>query len=133
MCYVLPSQSPALTVRDPFYQEKTADRDSLRLRIAAPPELLRLIVPKGYISVDGASLTVVDVVQPVAPGAPGTFSIMLIAYTQQRITLPRKSIGARVNLEASVWTRLSLLLSNSASVFRHSLPPLCRLMLSASI
>ena len=72
------------------------------MRIAAPPELLRLIVPKGYISLDGASLTVIDVVPPATPGASGSFSVMLIAYTQQHITLPLKRVGARVNLEVDV-------------------------------
>lgn len=72
------------------------------MRIAAPPELLRLIVPKGYISLDGASLTVIDVVPPATPGAPGSFSVMLIAYTQTHITLPLKRVGARVNLEVDV-------------------------------
>lgn len=83
-------------------QEMKPDRESLRVRIAAPPELLRLIVPKGYVSIDGASLTVIDVVPPAAPGAAGAFSVMLIAYTQQHITLPRKRVGGRVNLEVDV-------------------------------
>lgn len=54
------------------------------------------------MSIDGASLTVIDVVPPAAPGAAGAFSVMLIAYTQQHITLPRKRVGARVNLEVDV-------------------------------
>jgi riboflavin synthase len=84
----------------------TPDRDSIRVKVAAPPELLRMIVPKGYIAVDGVSLTVVD----VHPGSAlssvaaegGWFSVMLIAYTQAHVTLPRKRIGERVNLEVDV-------------------------------
>lgn len=69
--------------------------DSLWVTVAAGPELLRYIVPKGYIAVDGTSLTVVDVL-------PDAFTFMLVAYTQQHITLPRKPIGSRVNLEVDV-------------------------------
>ncbi len=69
--------------------------DSLWVTIAAAPGLLRYIVPKGYIAVDGVSLTVVDV---LADG----FTFMLVPYTQQHITLPRKAIGSRVNLEVDV-------------------------------
>ncbi|RKO97166.1 hypothetical protein CXG81DRAFT_30436 [Caulochytrium protostelioides] len=54
----------------------------------------RYVVPKGYVCLDGASLTVVDV-DPVHH----TFRVMLVAYTQAKITLPRKPIGGRVNLE----------------------------------
>lgn len=69
--------------------------DSLWVTVEAAPELLRYIVPKGYIAVDGTSLTVVEVL-------PDAFTFMLVAYTQQHITLPRKPIGSRVNLEVDV-------------------------------
>ncbi len=69
--------------------------DSLWVTVEAAPDLLRYIVPKGYIAVDGTSLTVVDVL-------PDAFTFMLIAYTQQHITLPRKPVGSRVNLEVDI-------------------------------
>lgn len=69
--------------------------DSLWVTVAAPPELLRYIVPKGYIAVDGTSLTVVDVLEDA-------FTFMLVAYTQQHITLPHKPVGSRVNLEVDI-------------------------------
>lgn len=69
--------------------------DSLWVTVEAAPELLRYIVPKGYIAVDGTSLTVVEVL-------PDACTFMLVAYTQQHITLPRKPIGSRVNLEVDV-------------------------------
>ena len=37
--------------------ERSPDGDSLRLAVTAPPELLRYMVPKGYIAVDGTSLS----------------------------------------------------------------------------
>lgn len=69
--------------------------DSLWVTVEAAPELLRYIVPKGYIAVDGVSLTVVDVL-------PDAFTFMLVAYTQQHIALPRKPVGSRVNLEVDM-------------------------------
>lgn len=69
--------------------------DSLWVTVAAPRELLRYIVPKGYVAVDGASLTAVDVLEDA-------FTFMLVAYTQQHITLPRKPVGSRVNLEVDM-------------------------------
>jgi riboflavin synthase len=69
--------------------------DSLWVTVEAAPELLRYIVPKGYIAVDGTSLTVVDVY-------PDRFTFMLIAYTQKHIVLPKRALGERVNLEVDV-------------------------------
>ena len=76
---------------------KWAEGDSLWVRVAPPSRLLPYIVPKGYICVDGASLTVVDVDR-----SAGTFTFMLIAFTQSAIVLPRKAVGERVNLEVDV-------------------------------
>lgn len=69
--------------------------DSLWVTIESAPDLLRYIVPKGYIAVDGVSLTVVEVF-------PDAFTFMLVAYTQQHIILPHKPLGSRVNLEVDV-------------------------------
>ena len=74
---------------------RTPEGDSLRIAVQAAPELLRYIVPKGYIAVDGASLTVIDV------GAE-RFTFMLVAYTQAHVVLPSLPLGARVNLEVDV-------------------------------
>ena len=75
--------------------EKTPDGDSLRMAIQAPPEVLHYLVPKGYVAVNGASLTVIDVLED-------RFTFMLVAYTQANIVLPGLPAGARVNLEADV-------------------------------
>jgi riboflavin synthase len=57
-------------------------------------DYLSYIVPKGYVALEGASLTVIDV-----DWTTREFSVMLIAYTQERITLASKSPGDYVNLE----------------------------------
>lgn len=76
-------------------RERTAEGDSLRCAVQAPPELLHYMVPKGYIAVDGASLTLIDV-------GIDRFTFMLIAYSQQHLALPIKPVGARLNIEVDV-------------------------------
>ena len=63
--------------------------------IAAPPELLRYVVEKGSIAVNGVSLTVVDV-------GDDWFSVSLIPETLERTTLGNAAAGAPVNLEVDV-------------------------------
>jgi len=60
-------------------------------------ELMNYIVPKGFICLDGTSLTVIDV-----DDVERTFSIMMIAYTQTRVVMPRKAIGDQVNVEVDM-------------------------------
>lgn len=71
--------------------------DSLWVKVRTSAELLRYIVPKGYIAVDGTSLTVVKVFDDEL-----TFNFMLVAYTQQKIVIPSKSVGSKVNLEVDI-------------------------------
>jgi riboflavin synthase len=65
------------------------------LRVEAAPELLRYVVEKGSIAVDGVSLTV------AAVDAEG-FSVSLIPETLERTTLGSARPGVRVNLEVDV-------------------------------
>lgn len=71
------------------------DRDALWLTVETDPSLMRYIVTKGYVAIDGASLTVVDT-------GPDWFNVALIDYTQGKIALPRKKPGDRVNLETDI-------------------------------
>ena len=75
--------------------KKQPEGDSLWLTVEAASTLLHLIVPKGYVAIDGTSLTVVDVTSK-------HFTFMLVAYTQTHITLPRKPTGDRVNIEVDI-------------------------------
>merc|ERR1719436_1891955 len=73
----------------------TPEGDSLWVRISLSDSLLPFVVPKGYIAVDGTSLTVCEVNQQEK-----WFNLMLIAHTQKCIVVPKKKVGERVNLEA---------------------------------
>jgi riboflavin synthase len=79
-------------------RERSSDGPALRMVIGAPPDLLPYIVEKGFIAIDGISLTV------TARGSDW-FSIMLIPFTQQVVTLASKPVGASVNLEVDVMAK----------------------------
>lgn len=64
-------------------------------------EFINYIVPKGFIAVDGTSLTVTGVNYQEA-----TFSIMMVAYTQSKVVLPLKKIGDYVNIEVDLTGKL---------------------------
>jgi riboflavin synthase len=65
------------------------------LEIAAPARVLRYIVHKGSIAVDGMSLTVADV-------GPKSFHIWIIPHTFAVTALRERRVGDRVNLEADL-------------------------------
>lgn len=76
-------------------KEFRRDEDALWVTIRAPTSLMRYVVTKGYITLDGTSLTVVDV-------GPDWFSVTLVAYTQSHIVMPSKKTGDKVNIEVDV-------------------------------
>lgn len=57
--------------------------------------ILRYIVEKGFITIDGASLTVTK----VHDGPDGWWEVMLIAYTQEKVVTAGKQPGEEVNVE----------------------------------
>ncbi|HEX6417661.1 MAG TPA: riboflavin synthase [Acidimicrobiales bacterium] len=65
------------------------------LRVRMPRELLRYVVEKGSVAVDGVSLTIVDVLDD-------GFTVAVIPHTAEVTTLGRKGPGERVNLEVDV-------------------------------
>jgi riboflavin synthase len=75
--------------------ELREDGFSRVVRIAAPPELLRYVVEKGSIAVDGVSLTVAAVDDE-------SLSVALIPETLARTSLGAAGPGAPVNLEVDV-------------------------------
>ena len=69
--------------------------DSVIYRVRAPARLMPYIVEKGFIAVDGISLTVVKV-------GTSSFTLAVIPYTLHNTNLQTISVGARVNLEADI-------------------------------
>ena len=74
-------------------------------------KLSRYIVEKGFVSVDGASLTVVNCDE-------NTFTIALIPYTRDNTVLGYKRVGSSVNIETDIIGKYieKLLTGNEASI-----------------
>lgn len=72
--------------------EKRQDENAIWLTVSAGPEILRYIIEKGSITMDGVSLTIAYVDEQV-------FKVSVIPHTQEETTLTGKRIGDRVNLE----------------------------------
>jgi riboflavin synthase len=73
---------------------------STRVSVAAADTVLRYVVEKGSITVDGVSLTVAGV--DAAPSGRGTFEFAMIPHTATVTTLGIKGPGAPVNLEVDL-------------------------------
>jgi riboflavin synthase len=71
------------------------DGFSRRVRVRAPAGLLRYVVEKGSIAVDGVSLTVAEI-------DGGSFTVSLIPETLERTNLGAAKSGMTVNLEVDV-------------------------------
>ena len=66
--------------------------------LQVPQDLLRYIVHKGSITVDGTSLTVSEV-------TPTTFSVSLIPATLAKTTLGTRALGDHVNIEVDIMAK----------------------------
>ena len=73
----------------------TPEADCWIVEIEAPAALVPYIVEKGFIAVDGISLTVVQITQ-------GRFTISVIPFTMAHTNLRERAAGDRVNLEADI-------------------------------
>jgi len=71
------------------------------LRIAVPPQWMRYIFAKGYVAVNGASLTVAE-----ADRAAGWFEVWLIPETLRMTTFAEKGEGAPLNIEIERGTQV---------------------------
>jgi len=75
---------------------KTPDGNSIRFNFQLPASttLMPYLIEKGYITIDGASLTLTMV-----DDTKQTFGIMLISHSQEKLTLTGKKEGDTVNVE----------------------------------
>lgn len=73
----------------------TTDKESKVFEIRLPVDMMKYVVEKGYITVDGASLTVCDV-------TPTTFTFMMIEFTQVHVVTATKEVGDMVNIEVDI-------------------------------
>jgi riboflavin synthase len=76
-------------------QEVDDDGFARRIRVSAPDDVLRYVVTKGSVAVDGVSLTIAGIDDT-------SFTVSLIPETLERTNLGRARAGSRVNLEVDV-------------------------------
>ncbi len=73
----------------------TAEDEALMVAVDAPPEIMRYIVQKGFVAVDGTSLTVVDC-------SEDRFTFTVIPYTREHTVIGSRNPGDRVNIEVDI-------------------------------
>jgi riboflavin synthase len=71
------------------------DGEAELVTVTASPEVMSFLVEKGFIAVDGLSLTVVGRTQK-------DFTISLVAFTRSHTTMGHRKVGDRVNLEVDI-------------------------------
>ncbi len=71
------------------------EENAVWITIGTKEDILRLIVEKGSVAIDGISLTVAKV-------EAGQFQVSVIPHTGEETTLLHKAVGAQVNLENDV-------------------------------
>ena len=72
--------------------------EAINIRFQAPPILAKYLVEKGFIAVDGISLTVVET-------GLDFFSVTLIPFTQEHTNFREKRLGMAVNLEVDILSK----------------------------
>ncbi len=76
----------------------TPEGDAIIARLTTPPELLRYMVVKGPVCIDGISLTIIAKDEQ-------SFSVSLVQYTQEHTNLVNRQPGDRINLETDIIAR----------------------------
>jgi riboflavin synthase len=71
------------------------EREAKIMRVDVPHPLMRYIVVKGFIALDGLSLTVVEL-------GKDSFTVSLIDFTQHNTTIGKRKVGDVVNLEVDI-------------------------------
>jgi len=73
----------------------TWEGEAMLIRFEAPPEIMRYVVEKGFIAVDGVSLTVVT-------KDTSSFLVSVVDFTRKHTTLGSRRVGDLVNLEVDI-------------------------------
>jgi riboflavin synthase len=76
----------------------TPEAEALLVKFEAPPEIMHYIVEKGFIAIDGASLTVANL-------ETKAFQVSIVGFTRRNTTLGKKKPGDIVNLEVDIMAK----------------------------
>lgn len=95
-------------------KELRRQQEDIRLFVSCPAELAQGMVPKGSVTIDGVSLTLVDVGHDL-------FSVALIPWTLGHTTLGLRRVGDAVNLEIDLIGKY--VYKYLHQIFREQCPP----------
>lgn len=73
------------------------EKDAMWFTISIPEDYMKYIVEKGYITVDGASLTICEVIDEA-----NSFNFTMIPHTQASVVTAQKKVGNLVNIEVDI-------------------------------
>ena len=73
----------------------TDDSEALLVKFQAPPSIMRYVVEKGFITVDGTSLTVVNC-------GIDSFTVTIIPFTRDNTVFADRKVGDTVNIETDI-------------------------------
>ncbi len=82
--------------------------EALLLRFEAPPDVMYYIVEKGFIAVDGISLTVID-------SDNTSFRVSIVDYTRRHTNISDRKVGELFNLEVDIIAKYVERLSQARS------------------
>jgi riboflavin synthase len=90
--------------------DRWTDEDSLFFKVKVEKgdgeeDMMRYIVEKGFVAIDGTSLTVCNV--DTSNKDEQWFTFMLVEYTQKKIIIPEKNVGDLLNIEVDVLGKYS--------------------------
>jgi riboflavin synthase len=71
------------------------EQEAVLMRVDVPHPLMRYVAVKGFIAMDGLSLTIVEL-------GEDTFTVSLIDFTQRNTTIGKRKVGDIVNLEVDI-------------------------------
>lgn len=71
------------------------DGEALIITFEAPPEVMRYVVEKGFIAIDGISLT-------VTARSDSSFQVSMVDFTRRHTNLGERKVGDQVNLEVDI-------------------------------
>jgi riboflavin synthase len=86
----------------------TRGGEAMMVRFEAPPQLMPYIVEKGFIAIDGVSLTIVS-------KNTSSFQVSVVDYTREHTTLGSRRVGDLVNLEVDIIAKYVEKLSQARS------------------
>ena len=69
--------------------------EALLVKISIPPKLAKYVIPKGYITLDGMSITVINT-------TPEWFTVTLIPHTQALTIVKHYKVGDLINIEVDI-------------------------------